>query len=45
MSFVLIIIAMFLTFQYINYQVETKDKSLQGFLEYMKRKYYNKNKD
>ena len=45
MSFVLIIIAMFLTFQYMNYQVETKDKSLQGFLEYMKRKYYNKNSD
>lgn len=45
MSFVLIIIAMFLTFQYMNYQVETKDKSLQGFLEYMKRKYYSKNND
>lgn len=45
MKFILIIIALFLTFQYMNYQVETKDKSLQGFIEYMKHKYYNKNND
>lgn len=45
MKFILIIVALFLTFQYMNYQVETKDKSIQGFIEYMKRKYYNKNND
>ena len=45
MSFALVIIAMFLTFQYINYQVETKDKSMQGFIEYLKKKFYYKNND
>ncbi len=45
MSFVLIIIAMFLTFQYTNYQIEKKDKSLQGFIEYLKEKFYYKKKD
>ena len=45
MSFVLIIIAMFLMFQYTNYQIETKDKSLQGFIEHLKKKFYYKNDD
>lgn len=43
MEFVLTIIAIFLTFQYVNFQIEAKDKSLQGFIEYLKEKYYYKN--
>lgn len=43
MEFMLTIIAIFLTFQYVNFQIETKDKSLQGFIEYLKKKYYYKN--
>lgn len=45
MKFILIIVALFLAFQYVNYQIETKDKSIQGFIQHMKHKYYNKNQD
>lgn len=45
MEFILTIVAIFLAFQYVNYQIESKDKSLQGFIEHMKHKYYNKNND
>lgn len=42
MKFILVIFALYLTMQYLDYQVKTKDKSIQGFIEYMKQKYYNK---
>lgn len=42
MKFILVIFALYLTMQYLDYQVRTKDKSIQGFIEYMKQKYYNK---
>lgn len=45
MKLILIIFALFLTMQYLDYQVNTKDKSIQGFIEYLKEKYYYKKKD
>ena len=45
MKFFLLILALFLTAQYLNYQVKTKDQSIQGFIEYLKEKYYYKKKD
>lgn len=36
------LLALLLAFQYMSYQVETKDKSIQGFIEWMKQKYYYK---
>lgn len=45
MEGILLVIGLVLTFQYLDYQVKTGDKSIQGFIEYLKRKYYNKNKD
>lgn len=45
MKFFLLILGLFLTVQYLNYQVKTKDQSIQGFIEYLKEKYYDKKKD
>lgn len=45
MKGILLIIGLFLTFQYLDYQVKAKDKSIQGFIEYLKEKFYYKNKD
>jgi len=42
MGEILGILALVLGFQYMNYQIETKDKSIQGFIEWLKQKYYYK---
>lgn len=39
---ILAIIAAIVAFTYMDYQVKTKDSSLQGYFEYMKEKYWNK---
>lgn len=44
METLLFIIGTAFTITYLNYQVETKDKSLQGYFEYMKNKYWKKKK-
>lgn len=45
MKLILIILVIFLTTQYLDYQVKTEDKSIQGFIEHLKKKYYYKKKD
>lgn len=42
MKGLIVLLALLLAFQYMSYQVETKDKSIQGFIEWMKQKYYDK---
>lgn len=42
MKTIIIIASIAFTITYLNYQVETKDKSLKGYIEYMKIKYWNK---
>ncbi len=42
MGGILGILALVLGFQYMSYQVETKDKSIHGFIEWLKQKYYYK---
>lgn len=42
MKGLIVLLALLLAFQYMSYQVETKDKSIQGFIEWMKQKYYYK---
>lgn len=42
MKWVLIVIVWLLIFQQLEYQIKTKDKSIQGFIEYLKEKYYYK---
>ena len=45
MSAFLIILGLFLSKQFIDYQIATNDNSIQGFIEYLKEKYYYKKKD
>lgn len=42
METILIIAAIAFTVTYLNYQIETKDKSIQGYIKYMKNKYWKK---
>ena len=42
MEIILVFAIIFVTKQYIDYQIETKDKSLHGFTQYLKAKYYDK---
>lgn len=42
MKIIAVILVFFLTMQYLDYQVKTSDKSIQGFIEYMRNKYYRK---
>ena len=42
MGGILGILALVVAFQYMSYQIETKDKSIQGFIEWLKQKYYYK---
>lgn len=42
MKGLLLIFVLVAGFQYMSYQVETKDKSIQGFIEWLKQKYYYK---
>lgn len=42
MKWILIIIVWILIFQQLEYQVKTKDRSIQGFIEWLKQKYYYK---
>lgn len=43
MKFVLMLMTLLITKQYIDFQIQTGDKSLQGFLQYLKNKFYDKN--
>ena len=45
MSAFLIIMGLIISKLYFDYQIETKGKSIQGFIEYLKEKYYYKKKD
>ena len=45
MSAFLIIIGLIISKLYFDYQIETEDKSIQGFIEYLKEKFYYKKKD
>ena len=40
MSFILVILGLIISKKYFDYTIETGDKSLQGFIEYLKEKYY-----
>lgn len=42
MKLIITAIIAFLSFQYVNFQIETEEKSIQGFIEYLKNKYYKK---
>lgn len=42
MSGILGILALVLGFQYMSYQTDTGDRSIQGFIEWLKQKYYYK---
>lgn len=44
MNTIITILAIVVAVTYMNYQVKTKDTSLQGYFEYMKEKYWNKKK-
>lgn len=39
---VILVAVIFLTANYNKHYLETKDSSLQGFIEYLKEKYYEK---
>ena len=45
MSAFLIILGLIISKQYLDYQIATKDRSIQGFIEYLKEKFYYKKKD
>ena len=45
MKWILICVVWFLIIQQLEYQIKTKDKSIQGFIEYLKEKYYYRKKD
>ena len=45
MKWLIIIVLLELVWQYIKYQAKTNDKSIQGYVEYLKEKYYYKKKD
>lgn len=42
MGEILGILALVLGFQYMSYQTDTGDRSIQGFIEWLKQKYYYK---
>ncbi len=45
MKWLIIGIIIDVVIQQIIYQIKTKDNSIQGFIEYLKEKYYYKKKD
>ena len=42
MKFILVIAIIFISKMYLDYQIETGDKSIQGFLQHLKTKYFDK---
>lgn len=42
MKLIFVIAIILVSKLYLDYQIETKDKSIQGFLQYLKTKYYDK---
>lgn len=45
MEFIVAVLALVVTTEYSVYRRNTGDKSVQGFIEYLKEKYYYKKKD
>ena len=42
MEIIVLIIILGITYTYLDYQVKEKDKSIEGYINWMKSKYYKK---